>query len=127
MTSRPYHLGIKGEQAAAEYLKKKGYKIIAQNYKSRWGEIDVIAHDGAALCFIEVRTRLTDSQGHPFETVTNYKKRRIIRTALYYLQEKGLSDDEVRFDVVAVIPSEDDADTDFTIEIIQNAFDADMG
>ena len=67
-----------------------------------------------------MRTRTSDDEGHPFETITPVKKQKIIRTAISYLQENGDLDVKARFDVVAVIPT---ADGRYVVEIIKNAFE----
>lgn len=76
-------LGIKGEELAVKFLKKKGYRIISRNFKSPIGEIDIIAEDLGTFVFVEVKTRSDESFGYPFEAV-NYKKReKLRRVALY--------------------------------------------
>ncbi|HDH53078.1 MAG TPA: YraN family protein, partial [Nitrospirae bacterium] len=70
-------LGQKGEELAVKYLRKKGYKIIKQNYKTKIGEIDIIANDGGTLVFVEVKTRESIAYGMPFEAVNSYKRRKI--------------------------------------------------
>jgi len=94
--------------------------IFQRNFRSHCGELDIIAYDQDTLCFIEVRTRTSDDEGHPFETITPTKKQKIIRTALSYLQEKGDLEVKARFDVVAVIPQEDGL---YNIELLKNAFE----
>ena len=94
-------LGQRGEGLAVEFLKKKGYKIIKQNYKTRIGEIDIIADDGGTLVFVEVKTRESIAYGMPFEAVTRYKKRKIANVALLYLK-KIKEVPPCRFDVVSI-------------------------
>ena len=101
-------------------LKKEGYRVIARNYRNAFGEIDIIAQDGKTLCFIEVRTRTQDWHGHPFESISPVKQKKIIRAARGYLARQDTEDVEARFDAVAVIP--DDAGG-FTVELIRNAFE----
>ena len=94
-------LGKKGEGMAVTFLKKKGYKIIEQNYKTRIGEIDIIASDGNTLVFVEVKTRESIAYGKPFEAVNFYKRRKIANVALLYL--KRLKEiPRCRFDVVSI-------------------------
>jgi len=94
-------LGEKGEGLAVKFLKKKGYRIVEQNYKSNIGEIDIIALDGSVLVFIEVKTRESIGFGLPFESVDRRKRRKIANVALSYLKR---FDDlpPCRFDVVSI-------------------------
>jgi putative endonuclease len=95
-------LGKAGEDEAAGYLCKKGYIIAARNYRSRIGECDIVAYDGPTLVFAEVKSRTTDRLGLPCEAVTKRKQRNISQMALVYMQDKGIADVNVRFDVVEV-------------------------
>jgi len=113
-------LGKEGELKAIEYLRDKGYELLEQNYRNRIGEIDLIAREKDYLCFIEVKTRISENQGHPFEAVNYRKQRQIIRTSLLYLTENNIDEQNVRFDVVAVIPQEQG---NMAIDLIQNAFE----
>jgi putative endonuclease len=111
-------LGEKGENLAAKFLQKKGYKIIEQNYKTRIGEIDIIAMDGETLVFVEVKTRENLYYGRPFESVTRHKRRKILNVAMLYLKRlKAVP--PCRFDIVSVY--HDNARPDF--ELIQDAFE----
>ena len=95
-------LGKKGENVAAHYLKKKGYKIVEQNFTTPFGEIDIIAWDKTTLVFIEVKTRQNTRYGQPFESVTRKKMEKISKVALYYLKRfKSLP--PARFDVLNII------------------------
>jgi putative endonuclease len=95
-------LGQKAEIAAAAELGRRGYRIIASNYRCRYGEIDLIAQEGGSLVFVEVRCRATDAYGTPAESVTPAKQQRLARTAQTYLDEFSLGDVGCRFDVVEV-------------------------
>lgn len=95
-------LGSLGEKKALEYLKSLGYDILAVNFYSRRGEIDIIAEDKGVLSFIEVKTRTSKSFGAPEESVTFRKRERIVRTALYYLNARGWPRLSCRFDVLTV-------------------------
>lgn len=107
--------GSLGEIAAQEFLEKRGYRIVDVNVRfgSRRdglpGEIDIIAWDGPALCFIEVKTRSRSSVATPKGAVTPAKQRQIARLALAYAAHYGLLDDDsdapLRFDVVAITVS----------------------
>ena len=93
--------GIKGETAAAKYLKKNGYKILERNYRKTYGEIDIIAQNGENIAFVEVKTRKSDLFGTPAEFVTVQKQKKIIKAAYTYIQEHDL-DAEFTFDIVEV-------------------------
>ena len=95
-----------GEDYAAQYLKKKGYKILEQNYKNKIGEIDIIAKYKKTLVFVEVKTRKSCEFGTPAEAVTYYKKQKIVNTARYYLAQNP-TDLDISFDVVEVFGSFD--------------------
>jgi putative endonuclease len=120
MTHERLDLGKLGEEQAVARLKKEGYRVIARNYRNTFGEIDIIAQDGKTLCFVEVRTRTKDWHGHPFESISSVKQKKIIRAAQGYLTERDIDDIDARFDVVAVIPDEAGG---FTVEFIKNAFE----
>ena len=113
-------LGRLGEEAAIDFLLKKGYSIREKNFRNQLGEIDIIANDGDVLCFIEVKARNSDELGSPFESVTLSKQRQIGRVALSYLKWKGHHDVQSRFDVVAVYLDENSHPN---IDLIQNAFE----
>ena len=94
-------LGQKGEALAVSFLRKKGYRIKVCNYKTRIGEIDIIAADGDVLVFVEVKTRESLEYGHPFEAVNARKRKKIASVAMLYLKK---FDDlpPCRFDVVSI-------------------------
>ncbi len=95
------NLGERGEGLAAGFLKKKGYKILVQNFRTRIGEIDIIARDNMTLVFVEVKTRESLEYGRPFESVNIHKRRKIANVALLYLK-KLREIPPCRFDVVSV-------------------------
>lgn len=96
-------LGKEGERLAAEYLKKKGYRIIQENYRTRKGEIDIVCEHRGSMVFVEVKTRRSLSFGHPEEAVDSRKQKRIAEIAMNYLTEKNLNGKvDCRFDVVAI-------------------------
>lgn len=94
-------LGLKGEKKARRYLVFHGWKILEKNYKTPFGEIDIVARKRDVLAFIEVKTRLTDKYGSPSEAVTETRKRRYISGANYYLCNKDV-DMTVRFDIIEI-------------------------
>ena len=121
MSRARFELGRSGEAAAAKLLKKNGYKILNKNYRTKLGEIDIIAKDRDTVCFIEVKTRSNDSFGLPQESVSRFKQRQIAKAALSFLKEKNLFDKKARFDVVSVIYEGDRP----RIELIKNVFELD--
>ncbi len=94
-------LGRKGEKLAEKYLKSAGYKILRKNYRTPFGEADLIAEDGEETVFVEVKTRSSDSFGRPAEAVSAAKRNRYLKIARYYWLETGREPD-ARFDVVEV-------------------------
>ncbi len=113
-------LGKKGEDRAARFLNKKGYKILERNYRTPSGELDLIALHQGAVVFIEVKTRTSDAFGAPELAVTPQKQRRMIKAALGYIKRKKFHQVPCRFDVVAI-----SAASEKEIELIQNAFEMD--
>jgi len=112
--------GAQGEQVAAKYLESKGCEVISRNYHSSYGEIDLIVKDGEYLVFAEVKTRKPDALVSPAEAVTPQKQKKIIRTALMFLSENGMSL-QPRFDVIEVVKDGEK----FKVRRIENAFTAD--
>ncbi|RJQ18921.1 MAG: YraN family protein [Nitrospiraceae bacterium] len=111
-------LGEKGEGLAAAFLRKRGYRIIEQNYKTNIGEIDIIALDGDVLVFLEVKTRESIEFGLPFESVNFRKRRKIANVALSYL--KRFADlPQCRFDVVSICYNNGKSE----FELIKDAFE----
>ena len=95
-------IGALGEKIAAEYLTSLGYRIREQNFRSREGEIDIIAEKDDFLVFIEVRTRTSNSYGTPEESVTTQKKERLIALAEAYIEDREDLPSSWRIDVVAI-------------------------
>lgn len=105
-------LGRRGEDAAAAYLERLGHTVIDRNWRTRAGEVDIVALDGDTLVLVEVKTRRSAGKGSPEEAVSPTKQKRIIRLAREYLADAGLDPTEtsVRFDVIAIrVLSEDRA------------------
>ncbi|MFH1611520.1 MAG: YraN family protein [Patescibacteria group bacterium] len=94
--------GNKAEDLAARFLVSKGYKIIKRQYKTRAGEIDLIARDGDEIVFVEVKARHGREFGFPEESVTAVKLRKIQATAELYLQKYKLQRAPYRIEVVAI-------------------------
>ena len=122
MTFARINSGKKGEGLAVSYLKKQGYKIIERNYKTKLGEIDIIADCKGCICFIEVRARNNQAFGLPEETILKKKQLQVSRAALAYIKRYKLEDKSCRFDVVS-IKGVDSPDPE--IKLIKNAFDLD--
>ena len=114
MNKRAY--GNEGEQAACDYLAGKGWQVIGRNVRRGRGEIDIIARAKKTTAFIEVKRRSSTAFGQPAEAVNLEKQRRIAQAAAIYMQENGLDDARVRFDVIEILPGE--------IRHIPGAFDA---
>lgn len=95
-------LGKKGEELATNYLQIHGYKIITRNFRSKLGEIDIIALDHGVLVFVEVKTRWSKKFGPPEEAVTPWKLRSIIKTGQYFKMLHPSFPEALRIDVVAI-------------------------
>lgn len=106
--------GQEGEDRAAAVLKGQGYRILDTNFRSPFGEIDIIAEESGCLVFVEVKRRRNSSFGASLEAIDARKKLHIIRSAQVYLKKNRLVDRRVRFDVVGI-----DGDT---VRVIRHAF-----
>lgn len=100
---RDVSLGRRGEEAAAAYLERLGFRILHRAHRSRYGELDLIAVDGDVIVFIEVKTRRSADRGSPSLAVDRRKQTRMTRAALAYLKRHRMLDRRCRFDVVAVV------------------------
>lgn len=114
-------LGEKGEDIAAAFLKKEGYKIVEQNYRTPFGEIDIIAYDGTALVFIEVKARMNPTFAVPQLAVNRKKQQHIVKSAMSYISSKRIKDKGLRFDVIAISIFDETK----KIELFKNAFEPD--
>jgi len=121
MTKERLNFGKKGEKAAESYLKKQGYRILKKNYRTKIGEIDLIAEHKNVLVFIEVKSRTDAALEHPFMAVTPRKQKKIAQTASCFLVENKVGDREIRFDVVSILPDNKNPDA-LQVEILQDAF-----
>src|SRR5215510_9386483 len=95
-------LGISGEDLACAELLRRGYAIVERRYRTRFGEIDIIAKDGSTIVFVEVKTRMTQDFGGASAAITARKQRRVARMAVDYLARQKLHECPCRFDVVAI-------------------------
>jgi len=102
MTNRRRTLGKLGESLAARELERRGYRIVARNWRCPIGEIDLVAEKDGALIFVEVRTRRGSERGTPQESVTPAKQAKLIELAQTYCQQTQGDDRDWRIDVVAV-------------------------
>ncbi len=117
----PKTLGQRGEVAAANFLRKLGYIIVARGHRDRIGEIDLVAVDGRTVVFIEVKTRTSQDAGHPADAVDENKQRKLTKLALAYLKRHDLLECTARFDVVAI--TWPDAKSKPKIEHFKSAFE----
>ncbi|MCR5176467.1 MAG: YraN family protein [Anaerovibrio sp.] len=113
-------LGDKGEKAAAAYLKNHGYIIRDTNYRTKTGEIDIIAARGDMLVFVEVKTRGSYAFGLPSEAVNLQKQKKIIKTAQAYIQAERLYNYVYRFDVLEVLAPKSGG---MSFNLIESAFE----
>lgn len=109
--------GKEGENKAAAYLQKQGYRIIERNFTKRYGEIDIIAIDGDTLVFVEVKTRIGDGYGRPIEAITPWKLKSLIKSAEYYKSLHPELPDPMRIDFVGITFDKEGAPQ---IELVKN-------
>ncbi|MCK4650725.1 YraN family protein [Candidatus Babeliales bacterium] len=110
-------LGIDGELIIANFLEKKNFKILAKNYRTKYGEIDLIAQKGELIVFVEVKTRKT--RYFPISTVvTTRKQKKIIKTAKFFILSNNVIDKVCRFDIATIVQYS----SGHEIEYIENAF-----
>lgn len=95
-------LGDAGERLAERYLRRQGYTILARQYRTSVGEIDLIARDGDWIVIVEVKTRRSDEKGLPFEAVDREKQAQLTRLALAFLKRMSWLNKRTRFDVVSI-------------------------
>jgi len=107
-------IGERGERAAERALIRSGGRVLARNYRTKGGEIDLIIRFQDVIAFVEVKTRSSDAHGTPSEAVDRRKQARIAQAAMEYMRENAMSDQRMRFDVVEVLGGH--------IKHIENAF-----
>lgn len=115
-------LGDRGERAAARFLRRQGYRILARSYRCQFGEVDLIAKDGRQIVFVEVKTRSSTQCGQPFEAVDRNKQKKLTRLALFWLKAHRRLHEGARFDVVSLIWQADATEPE--IVHFRNAFEA---
>jgi len=113
-------VGNRGEELAAAFLERNGFRIVERNFRCKGGEVDIIAKDGKTIVFIEVKSRRTLTYGVPQLAVTPFKQRQISKAALTWLSKKRLHDSPARFDVISILL---ESSYSHQIEHIRNAFD----
>jgi putative endonuclease len=114
-----YKLGVKGEEAAENYLVQQGYTILEKNFHSQQGEIDLIARDGKFLVFVEVKSYSFRSFGSPLGAMRKSKRDSLLHAAQTYLYKNNIKDTFCRFDVVTLYRKMDGSRA---IELYKNAF-----
>ena len=112
-------LGRRGEDLACAELEKRGYVIIERRFRTRCGELDIVARDAGVLVFVEVKARSSSRFGTPLESVTWQKRQRLSQMAAAYLCHKRLADVACRFDVISINERQGAP----TIELVRGAFD----
>lgn len=124
MKSENKSVGDFGENSACTYLKHRGYKILERNYRSRSGEIDIVAEKQGYVVFVEVKTRNTEDFGAPAEAVNAVKQQKIANTAQCYILQNSV-DADFRFDVVEVMYKKSVFGGFKTVKVnhIENAFE----
>ena len=95
-------IGNSGEQKSCDYLLNHGFSIVERNYRTKDGEIDIIAKTGEILVFVEVKTRTTVEFGNPAEAVNETKIEHMLKTAKYFLYSNRINNKSMRFDVIEV-------------------------
>lgn len=95
-------IGKLGEKVAVNFLKKNKYRILATNFKTKAGEIDIICTKNKVLTFVEVKTRVGDKKGKPYESVKYFKLKHLRSAIYYYLTRFNLFSNKLRADVVSV-------------------------
>jgi putative endonuclease len=121
MTLARQALGKMGEDFAVDALLERGYAILARRYRTRYGEIDIVADDRGTIVFVEVRARTTSEFGTAAESLTPAKRRKVTAMAVDYLARNHLTNRPCRFDVVAI---DDALSPSPTITVYEGAFDA---
>jgi putative endonuclease len=120
LANRPSEYGKGSEALAAEFLEKRGYTMVEKNFRTRRGELDLIALDGDFLVFVEVKARRSSGYGEPHWAVTEKKRRHLIHASQLYLARKRLTKQLCRFDLVVI---QETREGESKIELIRNAFE----
>ena len=94
--------GARNEELAASYLAASGYRIVERNFKTKIGELDIVARDGRVLVFVEVRSRATDAFGSALDAVSVTKRQKVSRMAQQFIAWRRPEFESARFDVIAI-------------------------
>lgn len=103
MRESTIEFGARGEEAASDYLRARGYDILARNWRTGRGEVDIVARDGETAVIVEVKTRAGTGFGHPFEAITREKAARLRMLARLWCRETGWTGRSVRIDAIGVL------------------------
>lgn len=114
--------GADAELLALTRLEEQGLSLIARNFASRFGEIDLVMHDRSIIVFVEVRYRKTSNFGAAVATVDRRKQKKLILAAQWFLQQRRWSDRAARFDVIGISPHRDSGQLEY--DWCKNAFGA---
>ena len=114
-------LGKSGETYACRELERRGYAILARRFRTRMGELDIVARDGETLVFVEVKARRSIRFGTPADAVTWHKRQRLLRMAAEYVLLRGVANANCRFDVISVVFG---GGLRPRVEVFKDAFDA---
>lgn len=112
-------IGNKGEELAVKFLRQKGYLIVERNFKTKFGEIDIIAKDNNTIVFVEVKARTNTHFGYPFEAVNEKKRIKLKNLALIFMKKYN-KEFPIRFDIVSILFM---SDGNKKIEHIKDAFE----
>jgi len=102
MSNTTKTFGRLGEFQACQYLKQKNFKIITTNFRTRAGEIDIIAQKEGKLIFVEVKARIGDVKGKPYESVTYWKLNHLKKAIYFYLIKNNLLNSKLRMDIISI-------------------------
>ena len=123
--SKKLALGQRGEKLAADYLERRGYEILARNWRRPEGELDLVVSAEGLCIFVEVRSRTGAERGHPLETIDARKRARILRAARMYIDEEHPSAAIFRFDVIGVTFALDESPPELVY--VEDAFQSNSG
>jgi putative endonuclease len=115
-------LGRWGEVRAARFLERRGWVILARNYRFGRREIDLVARQGDLLAFVEVKTRAGSGYGVPQESITRLKRREVEAVAAHFVQRHGLERLTIRFDAVGIVVRRRPGGTEVAIEHLEDAW-----
>lgn len=100
--------GKEGEQKAVDYLKRQGFSIVQRNFRTRAGEIDVVAEKEKTLYFIEVKTRANDGKGQPYEAVNFYKLNHLKRASNMFLLQNSYKNYKLKLALISILLDKDE-------------------